>query len=222
MAKVSKRAESKNRIILVDDHPVFRNGLANLLNAEDDLTVCGEAGNAKAALESILKLKPALAVVDLRLPGMSGLELIKEIRALNIPTKLLVVSMFDEALYADRVLRAGGDGYIMKQEDSEEIVHAIRDVLAGHIYVSEEVFSKRPARVPVARLVGSLDQLTDSELEVLELLGLGKSTREIAAELSLANSEVKGLLTRLREKLRSKNMNELIRYAVCWVEESRN
>ena len=135
MAKPLKKkaAGQQKRIFLVEDHPVFREGLAKLLHAEPDLTVCGEAGDARVGLKSILKLKPDLAVVDLSLPGKSGLELIKEIRALKLPVKLLVVSMFDEALYAQRVLRAGGDGYIMKQEDPQEIIFAIRDVLAGHI-----------------------------------------------------------------------------------------
>jgi len=165
------------RIFLVEDHPVFRDGLAKLLNAEDNLTVCGEAGDAKTGLKNIRHLKPDLAVVDLGLPGKSGLELIKEIRTARLPVKLLVVSMFDEALYAQRVLRAGGDGYIMKQEDPEEIISAIRDVLAGHIYVSEDVFVKSTLKQSVAEeKSGALDLLTDSELEILELLGLGKST----------------------------------------------
>src|SRR6202012_2166577 len=148
MAKLLKKNTDakKSRIFLVEDHPVFRDGLAKLLNAEADLTVCGEAGDAKRGLQSILKLKPDLAVVDLGLPGKSGLDLIKEVRALKVPIRFLVVSMFDESLYAQRVLRAGGDGYIMKQEDPQEIVQAIRDVLAGHIYVSEDVFSENSSR----------------------------------------------------------------------------
>jgi DNA-binding NarL/FixJ family response regulator len=190
------------------------------LNAEDDLTVCGEAGDAKQGLKSILKLKPELAVVDLGLPGKSGLELIKEIRALKLPIKLLVVSMFDEALYAQRVLRAGGDGYIMKQEDPQEIIFAIRDVLAGHIYVTEDVFAdaSKPAAETTA---GALDQLTDSELEVLELLGQGKSTPEISHELGLSDAEVNSHSNSIRRKLKLKSVNALVRYAVCWVEDSR-
>jgi DNA-binding NarL/FixJ family response regulator len=121
----------KRQIFLVEDHPVFRDSLTKLLKAEDDLSVCGEAGDARQGLKSIIKLKPDLAEVDLGLPWKSGLELIKEIRDMKLRIKVLVVSMFDEALYAQRVLRVGGDGYIMKQEDPEEIVAAIRDVLAG-------------------------------------------------------------------------------------------
>jgi DNA-binding NarL/FixJ family response regulator len=223
MAKLlkSQPAGRQHRIFLVDDHPVFRDGLAKLINAEPDLTVCGEAGDARQALKSIRKLKPELAVVDLSLPGKSGLELIKEIRAAKQEIKLLVVSMFDEALYAQRVLRAGGDGYIMKQEDPQEIISAIRDVLVGHIYVSEDVFeSTQPKRSPETPARG-LDLLTDSELEVLEALGQGKTTEEISAEVGLSNSDVNTHITSIRRKLKQDSLNALIRYAVCWVEDSR-
>jgi len=150
MAKLPEQEKNvqKKRIFLVEDHPVFRDGLAKLLAAEDDLTVCGEAGNARQAVKAIVELKPDLAVVDIGLPGKSGLELIKDIRARKFPVKLLAVSMFEEAVYAQRVLRAGGDGYVMKQEDPEVIVLAIRDVLAGHIYVSEEVFRPKKKNIP--------------------------------------------------------------------------
>jgi DNA-binding NarL/FixJ family response regulator len=223
MAKLLKTKidRRKSRIFLVEDHPVFRDGLSKLLNAENDLTVCGEAGDARQALKSIIKLKPDLMVVDLGLPGKSGLELIKEIRGLKLAIKLLAVSMFDEAVYAQRVLRAGGDGYIMKQEDPEEIVHAIRDVLAGHIYVSEEVFAKETAKRPPAKKTGSLDLLTDSELEVLELLGQGKSTEEISSQIGLSSAEVNAHGNSIRRKLKLKSVNALIRHAVCWVEDSQ-
>ena len=223
MAKSKKQPTNgpQYKIFLVEDHPVFRDGLAKLLNAETDLTVCGEAGDAKAALKSIRKLKPDLAVVDLGLPGKSGLELIKEIRTLKIPVKLLVVSMFDEALYAQRVLRAGGDGYIMKQEDPDEIITAIRDVLAGHMYVSEDVFTRSSLKQSSEEeSAGALDLLTDSELEVLELLGQGKSSEEIALQLSQPAPEINDQTASIRRKLKLKNDNALIRYAVCWVEDS--
>jgi DNA-binding NarL/FixJ family response regulator len=216
-----KREAQKNRIFLVEDHPVFRDGLKNLLNSESDLTVCGEAGDAHQGLKSIIRLKPDLAVVDLGLPGKSGLELIREIRALKLGTKLLVVSMFDEALYAQRVLRAGGDGYVMKQEDPQEIVHAIRDVLGGHIYVSEEVFARGAAPHQSPAKASVLDQLTDSELEVLEGLGLGKSSPAIARQTGLSGAEVATHCKSIRRKLKLKTTNALVRYAVCWVEDSR-
>src|SRR3954471_16000329 len=173
---------ARRSIFIVEDHPVFREGLAQVLNGEPDLSVCGMAGDVPHALKEIARLKPELVLVDIGLPGQSGLELIKKLRSVDRQTKLLVVSMHDEALYADRVLRAGGDGYIMKQEDPEEILHAIRDVLAGHIYVSEQVFENRSRSLGASssqkkRKVSSLEMLTDSELEILELLGQGKSDK---------------------------------------------
>ncbi len=223
MAKIPKQASGRQRrIFLVEDHPVFRDGLAKLINAEKDLAVIGEAGDAKQGLKAIAKLKPDLAVVDLGLPGKSGLELIKEIRAAKIPVKILVVSMFDEALYAQRVLRAGGDGYIMKQEDPQEIIQAIHDVLDGHIYVTEDVFASNAARETVDADASELDLLTDSELEILELLGQGKSTPEISAALKLAAAEVNRHSGDIRRKLKLTSDNALIRYAVCWVEGSAN
>jgi len=183
--------------------------------------VCGEAGDAKQGLKSIIKHKPDLVVVDIGLPGKSGLELIKEVRALKLPIKLLAVSMFDEAVYAQRVLRAGGDGYVMKQEDPEVIVLAIRDVLAGHIYVSEDVFAADSAKEPAKKKSLPLDQLTDSELEVLELLGQGKSPEEISLQTGLAVDEVGTHNDSIRRKLKLKTDNALIRFAVCWVEDSQ-
>jgi DNA-binding NarL/FixJ family response regulator len=146
--------------------------------------------------------------------------LIKEIRAVDRKIKLLVVSMHDQALYADRVLRAGGDGYIMKQEDPEEIIHAIRDVLAGHIYVSDEVFAaSKPGPVRgVTAKSGGIDLLTDSEVEILELLGRGQSNQEIASKLGLTLPSVGGHCTQIKRKLNLKSDNALIRYAVCWIE----
>lgn len=211
---------SPKQIFIVEDHPVFREGLVQILAREKDLTVCGEASQADEALRAIARLKPDLALVDITLPGKSGLELIKELRAVNRKVKLLVISMHDEALYADR-LRAGADGYIMKQEDPEEITHAIRDVLGGHIYVSEEVLASRPRaalkRRPKAK-IRPLDRLTDSELEILELLGQGKSDHEIAGQLRLSVATVVAHCKEMRRKLSLRHTNELIRYAVCRVE----
>lgn len=222
MPKLSrlKTDVQKSRIFLVEDHPVFRDGLSKLLNEEDDLSVCGEAGDARQGLKSITKLKPDLVVVDIGLPGKSGLELIKEIRALKLPIKLLAVSMFNEAVYAQRVLRAGGDGYVMKQEDPEVIVLAIRDVLAGHIYVSEDVFATHVLKQSSPRKASSLDQLTDSELEVLELFGLGKSIGEISQQLKSSDAEVKAHGKSIRRKLKLSNDNALISFAVGWVEDT--
>src|SRR6266496_3426748 len=158
-----RSAISPRQIFIVEDHPVFRQGLRQMVNLEEDLNVCGEAGDYEQALKGITGLKPDLALVDITLPGKSGLDLIKKLRSVNDYIKLLIVSMHDEALYADRVLRAGGDGYIMKQEDPDEIIHAIRDVLGGHVYVSEEVLGSTP-KADLKRQAKakdrSIDQLT--------------------------------------------------------------
>jgi DNA-binding NarL/FixJ family response regulator len=163
-------AGTPSQVFIVEDHPVFREGLVQILSAASGLAVCGQAGSAEQALRDIPASGPALVLVDLSLPGKSGLELVRELRALDPKLKLLVVSMHDEALYADRVLRAGGDGYIMKQEDPEELVHAIQDVLAGHIYVSEAVLAGRSKPVsPKAarRETHGVESLTDAQLNLL-------------------------------------------------------
>jgi DNA-binding NarL/FixJ family response regulator len=219
MAKTSK---SPKNVFIVEDHPVFREGLVQILGMEPGLKVCGEAGDAEAALRDIPRLKPDLVLVDITLPGKSGLDLIKELRAVDRGIKILAVSMHDEALYADRVLRAGGDGYIMKQEDPEEIVRAIQDVLAGRIYVSEAVMAAASKALP-ARPAGQaqarpLELMADRELEILHLLGKGKTHAEIARHLGLSPRAVAQSCAGMQKKLDLKNLNELIRYAVCWVE----
>ncbi len=209
------------KVYIVEDHPVFREGLVEIVSRENDLTVCGESDSAEDALQAIERHQPDLVLVDISLPGKSGLDLIKELRAVNRKVKLLVISMHDEALYADRVLRAGGDGYIMKQEDPEEIAHAIRDVLGGHIYVSEEVLTSNPKdslKLGAKAVIRLIDQLADTELETLELLGRGKSNRDIARQLHLTTRAVIAQCTQIQKKLKLKGPNELIRYAVCWVE----
>jgi DNA-binding NarL/FixJ family response regulator len=213
---------SRRKIFIVEDHPTFREGLVQILSGQKDLIVCGQAGDADRALQAIARLNPDLALVDITLPGKSGLELIKELRLQNSKVRILVVSMHEEALYADRVLRAGGDGYIMKQEDPEEIVHAIRDVLAGRIYVSEEVLAST-AKTPLKRVskpeARPLDQLTDLELNILELLGHGKNNGEIARQLHLDVRKVAAQCVQMRKKLKLKGNNALVHYAVCWRED---
>jgi DNA-binding NarL/FixJ family response regulator len=214
-------SKSSRTIFIVEDHPVFRQGMGQLINREKDLRICGQADNAEDALKAILRLKPDLVLVDITLPGRNGLELMKELRTVDRKVKLLVVSMHDEAMYADRAMRAGGDGYIMKQEDPEEIVAAIRDVLGGHIYLSEEVLANLPAKAGKHHSevkTRRLDQLSDSELEMLELLGRGRSNLEIAKHLHLDEGEVAERCLTMRKKLNLKSDNELIRYSVCWVE----
>ena len=215
------KADTPSRVFIVEDHPVFREGLAQILTAEPGLAVCGQAGDAEQALREIPTCAPALVLVDLGLPGKSGLELLRELRALDPKLKLLVVSMHDEALYADRVLRAGGDGYIMKQEDPDELVRAIQDILAGHIYVSEAVLAhcSEPGAPPAARgETHGLASLTDAQLNILQLLGRGKTHAEIGRELNLNVRAVANRCVQLRKRLQLQTSNQLIRYAVCWVE----
>jgi DNA-binding NarL/FixJ family response regulator len=181
----SKPAQDRKKIFLVEDHPAFRQGIIRILNSESDLRVCGSAGTIEHALLAIARTKPELVLVDISLLGGSGLELIKEIRSADRTVKLLGISMHDEAMCAARVLRAGGDGYIVKQEDPDEIVHAIRDLLEGHIYVSEGVLQSTGSGRRIQRSnekTRPLDRLTASELEILELLGAAR-----AVARSLAN-----------------------------------
>ncbi len=214
-------APDKRRIFIVDDHPMMRQGLAQLIGAEVDLAICGEAENGERALDSIGSLKPDLVLADISLPGKNGLELIKDFHILQPGLPVLVISMHDESLYAERVLRAGGRGYIMKQEGGKKLMQAIRQVLDGKIYVSEkmavdilETFSGRRAGVE-----GSpVERLTDREFEVFQLLGQGKGTREIAKKLHLSVKTVEVHRAHIKAKLKLKSAPELIRYAVRWSE----
>jgi len=214
-------APARKRILVVDDHPIFREGLLQSIHRQPDLMVCGEAENASQALGAMSKLKPDLVLVDITLPEKSGFELVKDIQALHPGVPVLVLSMHDESLYAERVLRAGARGYIMKHERPEKLLEAIRHILNGKAYVSEkmaarilDVFSgRRPtgSRVP-------LERVTDREFEILQLIGRGKNSHEIAKELHLSVKTVDTHRTHLKEKLKLKNGLQLTRYAVCWVE----
>lgn len=220
-AAKSKSARRRKKIYIVEDHPTFREGLVQILNSAGDLTVCGMAGAVDEALRGIARTKPDLVLLDITLPGKSGLELIKGLRSVDRVVKLLVISMHDEALYAARVLRLGADGYIMKQEDPDEIVYAIHDVLQGQIYVSEEVMESKKGggrSRPSGEKSRPLDQLTDSELEILELVGRGETSREIARKLRLGERSVTTTRAQLKKKLNLKNAQALFRYAVRWVE----
>lgn len=219
MIKTLSKQKEQKRIFIVDDHPLFREGLVGLVQREPALTICGEADNAPQALGAIEGLKPELVLADIGLPGRSGLELIKDIIAVRPETAVLVISMHDETLYAERVLRAGGRGYIMKQEGPDRILQAIRQVLAGQLYLSAkmsvrilDVFSGRRAKSssPIARL-------TDREFEILQLIGEGKDTQTIAQELHLSGKTVDTHRGHIKEKLNLKSGTELICYAARWV-----
>ena len=216
----------KLRVVVVDDHPMFRDRLAQIINHELDLAVCGEAGSAQQALETIQQTTPDLAIIDITLDGSSGLELIKSIRALGLRTALLVLSMHDESLYAERALRAGANGYITKRRSGAEVVSAIRRVLAGEVYLSEKMTAGLLRNLTTAGAAGGgkelaqpISRLTDRELEVMELIGLGRTTREIAASLQLGVATVDTYRARIKEKMNFRNAVELQHYAIRWVRE---
>ncbi len=216
-----KSSKPKTRLFIVDDHPMLRQGLAQLINNEPDLIVCGEAEDAARALDAINALKPDLALVDISLTGRNGLELIKDIQAMHPGLPVLVLSMHDESLYAERVLRAGGRGYIMKQEGGKKLMQAIRLVLSGQVYVSEkmsarilEIFSGHRARTGTS----PIEQLTDREFEVFQMIGQGRGTRQIAEALHLSVKTVEVHRLHIKDKLSIADAPSLVRHAVRWVE----
>ena len=213
----------KKKVFLVDDHPIMRQGLAQLINHEPDLVVIGEANDATAGLVGIFDLKPDLVIIDISLPGKNGLELIKEIRGQQKTVALLVHSMHDESLYVERVLRAGAQGYIMKQEGARRVIEAVRKVLAGEIYVSQamsgkilEIFS---GRRPVSE--DPVEGLSDRQFEIFQMIGKGRGTRAIADDLGVSVKTVDAHRANIKEKLQLQSGNELIRYAVRWVENQQ-
>ncbi len=216
----SKRtaASSKIRVFLVDDHPIVRRGFQLLLAIEPDLAVCGEADTAPAALQEILAVKPDVAIVDLGLKGGSGLELIKQLRAHGLKTKLLVFSMRDEGVYGERALRAGADGYVTKEEGTEKAIHAIRLLMQGKRYVSEAMAEKMMDTLVGngPRVDGAVATLSDRELEVLELLGNGLGSRQIAEKLHLSIKTIESHREHMKTKLGLTRATELVNYAFNW------
>lgn len=216
-------APLKKRVFLVDDHPIMRQGLTQLINHEPDLVVVGEANDAHAALEGILQTTPDLVIIDISLPGKNGLELIKDIRAHIRNVALLVHSMHDEGLYVERVLRAGAQGYIMKQEGARKVIDAVRKVLTGEIYVSQamsgkilEIFS---GRRPTSQ--DPVESLSDRQFEIFQMIGQGKGTRAIAEELNVSVKTVDAHRANIKDKLHLASGVELVRYAVRWVENNK-
>lgn len=209
------------RVLLIDDHPFMRAGLAQLINAQADLTVCGEAGNPVEAFQSLAKIKPELVLSDLTMPGRSGLEFIKDLKAAEPDLAVLVVSMHDEVVFAERALRAGARGYIMKEAGGDNLLAAIRQVLRGEVYVSPRMSSRILNNLSARKPRGStspIERLTDREFEVFQLIGQGKSTRDIAEQLHLSSKTVDVHRSHIKEKLELKDATALIRHAVRWVE----
>ena len=218
--KSAAPAVSRKKILLVDDHPLMRRGQADLLGREPDLVVCGEAGTAREAMAAIAKLSPDLVLTDMALPDKDGLELIKDIQALHPGLPVLAMSMQDESLYAARVLRAGGRGYIMKAEGPERLAIAIRDVLNGQVVLSARMAAKMlEAMVGPAGKTSDTPEsrLSDRELEVLRLFGEGWSTEEIATRLHLSPKTVDVHRANIKEKLSLKSTPEFQRHAIRWV-----
>ena len=218
--KPAPKTEKTQRIVIVDDHPLFRKGLEQLINSSDDaFRICGEANDAAEGMTVIRQLKPDLAIVDLSLPGANGIELIKNIRAEFSKLPVLILSMHDESLYALRALRAGAQGYVMKQEALENVVVAIREVLAGKPYLSQEMSSKLITNFASGNSQANpTDKLSDRELEILELIGKGRDVREIAKALHISSKTVETHRAHIKEKLDLKNARQVTRFAVQWLE----
>ncbi len=208
-----------HRILVVDDHPLFRAGLVGLMSHESDLDVCGEAHNAAQALDAIKLLNPDLAIVDIGLPDKNGLELLKDIQALHPGVDVLIISMHAESLYAERVLRAGGRGYIMKNESPGKIMQAIRRVLEGKVYVSEATSAAIMDGISAGRAKeagAQIAKLTNREFEILNFVSQGLNAPEIARHLGVSLKTVDTHRMHIRDKLGLKNNTELIHYAARW------
>lgn len=212
-------ATRKSRVFVVDDHPIVRQGLALLINREPDLMVCGEAEDAHTAMQSIATARPDIMVVDISLNGPDGLDLLKDVRTHNVELPVLILSMHDESIYAERALRAGAQGYIMKQEATEKVLVALRRILSCEIYVSERIANRM-----LQRFIGnrggtrpsSVADLTDRELEVFRLIGEGHSTRQIAEELHISVKTVESYQAHIKEKLSLRSARELVQHAIQW------
>jgi DNA-binding NarL/FixJ family response regulator len=211
--------KARRRIFILDDHPITRYGLGQLINHERDLVVCGEAESASRALAAIKSARPDLVLADITMPGKSGLEFIKDLRAQHPSLPVLVMSMHDESLYAERVLRAGGRGYIMKNEGGERLLEAIRQVLQGQVYVSQQmsaalldVFTRRHS----SRSEVTPGVLSDREFEIFQLIGQGMSAQQIGQRLNLSIKTVGTHRQHIKQKLKARTGPELIRLAVRW------
>lgn len=214
--------KAQTRIIIVDDHPLLRRGISQMINTEKDLLVVGEAEDAHKALDEIARSKCDMAIIDISLGGTSGIELLKNIKVRYPKLLVLVLSMHDETVYAQRALRAGAAGYIMKQEASERVIQAIRKILNGEVYLSERLGSRMLNTLVGGRsgtLAGSpIEELSDRELEVFSLIGQGHGTRPIAEKLHLSVKTIESHRAHIKEKLNLKNATELVHHAIQWVQ----
>ena len=206
-------------VFIVDDHPIVRQGLAQLIDQEDDLAVCGEAADVREARAALPEVQPDVVILDLSLRDSDGLELIKDIRSKYRQLPVLVLSMHDESIYAERLLSAGANGYIMKQAAADQLLTAVRRVLAGGIYVSEHVGASMIERFAVAgrkQNANPIDRLSNRELQVLNLIGRGKTTRQVAETLNLSVKTVESHRQRIKKKLNLQTSPQLVQFAVNW------
>ncbi|MHC4564973.1 MAG: response regulator [Planctomycetota bacterium] len=205
--------ENKTRILIVDDHPIVRQGLAELVNHESDLVVCGQAEDSHEAIKAIKDLSPTMAIIDISLKETSGLELIKDIHSQCPDLPVLALSMHDEMLYAERALRAGAMGYIMKQEATENVIVAVRRILGGEIYVSNRMAARMVRKLVTGQIEPSTSQvesLSDRELEVFHLIGKGHGTRQISERLHLSVKTIETYRAHIKEKLNLADAAELL------------
>ena len=210
---------ARKTVLVVDDHPLMRQGLALLINQQQDMQVCGEAEEAQAAMQAIAQLRPDIMILDISLSGPDGLELLKNIRAFNPGLPVLILSMHDEAIYAERALRARANGYIMKQEATEKVLIAVRRILNGEIYLSDRMSNKMLQQYiggTPSMMQSRIASLSDRELEVFRLIGEGRATREIAEELHLSIKTVETYQAHIKEKLALRSGRELIQHAIQW------
>jgi DNA-binding NarL/FixJ family response regulator len=217
---VASKPKQKVRILVVEDHPVVRQGLAQLINAEPDLVVCGEAETAADALKAVAAQQPDVVIIDLSLKGTSGLELIKDVKVRHPRLPMLVLSMSDENIYAERALRAGARGYMMKEEATDKVLVAIRRVLTGQVYLSDPMAAKMLHQF-VAGDPGAnspVDRLSDRELEVFELIGRGLGTSEIARNLHLSPKTIETYRAHIKEKMGLETAQELFQHAIQYVQ----
>jgi len=217
-------APTHNRVFVVDDHPIVRQGLTLMINREPDLVVCGEAEEARTALDEIAETQPDIVIVDISLTGPDGIDLIKAIRARHATLPVLVLSMHDELIYAERALRAGANGYIMKQEATDRVLIAIRRILKGDVYLSDRAanrMAEQYVRGAAALQKPAVAVLSDRELEVFRLIGAGHSTRQIAEKLRLSIKTVETYQAHIKDKLSLRSARELVQYAIEWTLSNR-
>jgi DNA-binding NarL/FixJ family response regulator len=214
--------DTRSQVVLVEDHPMFREQLAHLINKQADMAVCAEADNATDGLAVINRLQPALAIIDITLKNSSGLELLKDLRAQEIKVPVLMLSMHAESLYAERALRAGANGYITKEEASAKVMTAIRQVLSGEVYLDPRFMKRVVSQIlvnPRNNSASRIERLTDRELAVFELIGEGRTTREVGVRLRVSVATVETYRARIKEKLGLENAGQLHAKASSWVQE---